>query len=231
MQPAELGDRLAALAWPAVDGPTLLFPVGSTEQHGPHLPMGTDSMIAEALAQAAARVVRLDRPSTPVVVSTPVSFTASGEHEGFPGTISIGTEVFTSVLIELVRSASNWCNRIIFVNGHGGNAEAFRRASVVWTEENRNALVWTPPLPAGGDWHAGWVETSVMLALHPELVGPAREPGETAQGPEVKALLRASGVKAVSSNGVLGDPGPATAEKGRKLFDEWTASLLSAFDG
>lgn len=236
--------------WPDIGStlarPTLLIPLGSTEQHGLHLPCGTDTMIAEALAQRAAEIMsaaeRTRAEFEPVelvqsgersvgqrrvMVGPTITVTASGEHQGFPGTLSIGTGVFISVLIELVRSASLWCDRVVFVNGHGGNGEAIQQAANVWTAEGRDVTVWSPELPEHGDWHAGWVETSVMLALHPELVGQLIEPGEIRRSSEIATRLRTEGVKGVSKSGVLGDPTTASREIGEGLLAVWCTSLVA----
>ena len=101
--------------------PFLIVPVGSTEQHGPHLPLDTDNRIAIAVAAAAA--VELGEN---FLVAPAICYGASGEHQGFDGTISIGTEVLNSVLIEYGRSACDWARRLVFVNGHGGNLDALR---------------------------------------------------------------------------------------------------------
>lgn len=84
----------------ALDAPILLVPVGSFEQHGPHLPLDTDTLIAVQLAWEAQR--RLDVDS---MIGPPITVSASGEHQGFAGTLSIGTETTAAVLVEIVRSA------------------------------------------------------------------------------------------------------------------------------
>ena len=107
--------------------PVVVIPVGSTEQHGPHLPLDTDTRIATAVAEAVAD--ELGRGSAlPVLVGPAVAYGASGEHEGFAGTISIGTEALKHLLVEFGRSAMNWANRLVFVNGHGGNVGALATA-------------------------------------------------------------------------------------------------------
>ncbi len=106
-----ISSRLDDIPWPAIpSSPVLLVPVGSTEQHGPHLPLDVDTLIATAVCRGAAE--RLGRG---VLVAPPVAYGASGEHEGFPGTLSIGTEALTVVLVELARSARRWAGRIVFV--------------------------------------------------------------------------------------------------------------------
>ena len=107
----------------------LVVPVGSTEQHGPHLPLSTDTEIAVALAGRLAEL-RSGATSAPVrwSVAPAVPYGSSGEHDGFPGTISIGQEAIELLIVELARSASATFTRIVFVSAHGGNAEPLRRA-------------------------------------------------------------------------------------------------------
>lgn len=229
----DLRPDLADVAWTDLGErdhpPTLLVPVGSCEQHGPHLPIGTDTLIATALARdvAARRPRRLVAPA--------LAITASGEHQGFPGTLSIGTEAMVTVLVELVRSAG-WAQRVVLVNGHGGNVDAMRRAAAVFEHEQRPVLIWWPDIAAAagdarslhGDLHAGHVETSLLLALHPGLVRPDR----AVAGPETVTMadLVHHGVHAVSPSGVLGDPTRATAAEGRRLFAALTEQLADALD-
>ena len=119
-QSTRLGDR----TWPTVGGGVLLVPLGSTEQHGPHLPLRTDTMIAEAVALELGE--RLRATGTDATVAPALPYGASGEHEGFAGTLSIGTRALAQVLVELGRSAGLWCERVAFVNAHGGNVDALR---------------------------------------------------------------------------------------------------------
>jgi creatinine amidohydrolase len=191
---------------------TVVVPLGSVEQHGPHLPLGTDTAVAAAVA--AGLVER--RPD--LLLAPAVPYGASGEHEGFPGTVSIGTEALTALLVELGRSAGRWAGRLLVVNGHGGNLDALRAAVPLLRHEGRD-IAWFPCGVPGGDAHAGRAETSLMLHVEPTAVDLARaEPGETAPVAELLPRLRAGGVAAVSPNGVLGDPTGATAEEGARLL-------------
>jgi creatinine amidohydrolase len=190
---------------------TLLVPLGSTEQHGPHLPLDTDTRIARAVAEAAAR----RRPDT--VVAPALAYGASGEHAGFAGTLSFGTEALAAALVELARSAGEEFRTIVFVNGHGGNADAVSAATDVLRGEGRCVHAWWPR--PGGDAHAGHTETSLLLAICPEVVRLDRlEPGNTAPLESLADRLRQGGLAAVSPNGVLGDPRGASAEHGRMLL-------------
>jgi mycofactocin system creatininase family protein len=216
--------QLTEITWPTVgDRPLLCVPVGSCEQHGPHLPIGTDTIVAEAIAAGlAAR--RGD-----VIVAPSLTVTASGEHAGFPGTLSVGTDTTAAMLVELVRSA-DWSAGVVFVNGHGGNRDAVDRAMTTLDRDGRPALPWWPCIP-GGDAHAGRIETSLLLALRPDLVRlDAAVAGETAPLAVIASRLRTAGVRSVAPNGVLGDPTGATADEGRALLVRLVDDLTRAVD-
>jgi creatinine amidohydrolase len=198
----------------------VLIPLGSTEQHGPHLPLDTDTRIASAVAAAVA--ARHEH----VAVAPALAYGASGEHQGFAGTLSIGQAALELVLVELVRSIGPEVSRAILVNGHGGNVEAIGRAVATLDREQRPVDVWSPRLE-GGDTHAGRVETSLLLALAPEVVRLDRaEAGVTTPLTELLPALRAGGLAAVTPNGVLGDPTGASAAEGRTLL----ASMVEDLD-
>ncbi len=210
-----LGHRV----WPEVPGATLLVPLGACEQHGPHLPLDTDVRVAAAVARRAATL------DDALLVAPPLAYGASGEHEGFPGTLSIGHEALRAILVELGRSASRWAPRLVFINGHGGNLPTVPDAAGQLRREGRDAA-WWPCAPETGDAHAGRTETSLLLALDPGSVRTgAAEPGATAPLTELLPALRAAGVAAVSPNGVLGDPTGANAPEGERLLDGMTAAL------
>ncbi|MFV0315437.1 MAG: mycofactocin biosynthesis peptidyl-dipeptidase MftE, partial [Microthrixaceae bacterium] len=217
--------------WPdleAVDPPLLLVvPVGSCEQHGPHLPLDTDTRIACALADALA-AGRQDAAVAPAI-----TIGASGEHAGFAGTLSIGTAVLTEVLVELARSAlpppgvaPGPFGAVLFVNGHGGNVEALAAAAALLLSESRNVATWHPRVP-DGDPHAGHTETSLMLHLHPDEVAmDLAEPGSTARFPEILDDLHSGGLAGVSPNGVLGDPRTANGAHGAEIFEALLSDLV-----
>jgi mycofactocin precursor peptide peptidase len=209
----------------AATRPVVAIPVGSCEQHGPHLPLGTDTIIAIALAERLAG----RRPDVPVLVGPSLSVTSSGEHAGFAGTLSIGAAVTEATIVELARSA-DWASGIVLVNWHGGNVEAVAAADATIRAEGRKLLSWWPHI-AGGDAHAGRTETSIMLALHPELVVTERAvAGDVRPLAAIAGELRRHGIGAVSPSGVLGDPTDATLEEGRDLLDTLTDDLVSAVD-
>jgi creatinine amidohydrolase len=214
MSKKQSGSPLGSQTWPdASRATTLLVPLGSTEQHGPHLPLDTDSRIAVAVAQGAAQAA-----DELVVVAPVLPYGASGEHRGFAGTISIGTEALHHVLVELVRSASESFERIIFVNGHGGNHDGVKGAVEQMAGEGHEVVAWWPRIP-NGDAHAGRTETSLLLAIAPDVVRlEAAEAGNTAPVAELFNDLRSGGVRAVAANGVLGDPAGASADEGAELL-------------
>lgn len=214
-----LGERASPLVG---EGLVVLVPLGSTEQHGPHLPLDTDTRIAVALAEAAAA-----RLGPPVVVAPAVPYGSAGEHAGFAGTLSIGQAALELLVVELVRSCGPEVDRVVVVNGHGGNIEPLRRAVGTLQGEGRRVSEWSAAVP-GGDAHAGQTETSLLLHLAPHLVVGPGERGNTAPLAELLPELKVGGVQAVASNGVLGDPSGASAEEGEALFANLLGRLCTA---
>ncbi|MCW2799461.1 MAG: mftE [Aeromicrobium sp.] len=213
---------LSEHTWPELAGrPLVLVPVGSIEQHGPHLPLDTDTTIAVAVSEAIARELDSD-----VLVAPPLSYGSSGEHQSFAGTSSIGTDALRLVVVELVRSMSTWADRLVFVNGHGGNVAALSKAVFQLIAE-QHVVGWVPCATEDVDLHAGITETSLMLHLRPGSVRLDRaEAGETRTLTEILPLLMAGGVGAVSPNGVLGDPTGATAAIGEQVLATMTADAV-----
>jgi mycofactocin system creatininase family protein len=218
---------LAGATWREVDAVerrVLVVPLGSLEQHGPHLPLDTDTRIAVAVARRACA----GRPG--VGLAPAVAIGASGEHAAFPGTLSIGTEALTTVLVELGRHASLTWPAMLLVNGHGGNGPAIVAAQRLLTAEGRTVAVWHAGVP-GADAHAGRTETSLLLALSPDAVRlELAEPGDTRPLREIGPLLRAGGTMAVSPNGILGDPTGASAAEGQDLLTVLVASAVAALE-
>lgn len=204
--------------------PVLVVSMGSWEQHGAHLPLDTDTRIADELAD------RLVRRLTDSVRGPSISVSSSGEHADFAGTLSVGGRVVTDMVVELVRSA-HWASGIVIVNGHGGNVSSLTRARDLLESEGRSLCTWSPPLVDPTDSHAGYVETSLMMAIDPATV---RE-DEIRSGPtiplgDILDVLRDEGLIAISPNGVLGDPRSASAAYGRELLASWEEILVDTVE-
>jgi creatinine amidohydrolase len=214
---------LAELTWPEVGeraaaGALLAVPVGATEQHGPHLPLSTDTDLAVTLCD------RLAAARGDVLIAPPVAYGSSGEHAGFAGTLSIGQAAVELLLLELGRSASETFPHVLFVSAHGGNAEPVTRAGARLRAESRDVRVFMPRW--SGEAHAGRAETSMSLALARRVRMHVAVPGDTRPLEEIWPLLRSGGVHAVSPNGVLGDPTGATADEGHELLHRLGAQLI-----
>lgn len=197
---------------------TLLVPLGSFEQHGPHLPLTTDTVIATALSRRVAERVDVD-------VAPAIPFGASGEHQGFSGLISLGTDVVATVVLELLRSTRESWQRVVLINGHGGNMEAVHRVLPIATAEGSDVAAWFP-IWRGGDPHAGEVETSVMLALDPTVVRRDVIADYPLHDGDMRAV-REQGIMAVSPTGVLGSPSRATAALGQRVLDQWVEEIVT----
>ncbi|MQA63357.1 MAG: mycofactocin biosynthesis peptidyl-dipeptidase MftE [Actinophytocola sp.] len=219
-----LGDQTSPRLAGRAERTVLAVPLGATEQHGPHLPLDTDTAIAAELCR------RLALRVPQVLVAPAIPYGSSGEHAGFSGTLSIGQAALELLIVELVRSADEFAG-IVLVSGHGGNLEPLNAAVRLLRAEGRNVLAWFPSGPAD-DSHAGHTETSVMLRLRPaDVTLDAAEAGNTRPLPTLIDRLRGGGVRQVSPNGVLGDPAGATAEHGERLLTAWTESLVSRVVG
>ncbi|OZM71658.1 mycofactocin biosynthesis peptidyl-dipeptidase MftE [Amycolatopsis antarctica] len=213
---------LAEHTWTELDEtrpPVLLVPVGSCEQHGPHLPLDTDTRIATAVAEGA---------GGRHLLCPPIAYGSSGEHQAFPGTVSVGENAMRELLVELGRSACTWTRRLVFVNGHGGNLAALTAAVRLLRYEGRDTA-WFPCAVSGSDPHAGASETALLLAIEPSAVRSSRlRPGNTEPLPELLPRLRQGALRTVSPTGVLGDPTAATAQDGARLLAAMRAALAAA---
>jgi len=232
--------RWSDLAWPELGArfearPTDvgLLPVGATEQHGPHLPAGTDTILATAIAEAVSGL-------TGAVVLPPIPYGCSyGHGDQLPGTISLTPEDLASV----VRQALEWAGRsglrrALVINAHFGNTASLMvatdhirfhrpdlRAGVVswWTADPEVAAA---TLADGEDIHANRSETSLMLAVCPELVHMDRMAG--ADDPDRTAgLVFRYTATSLSTNGVTGRPSEATAEEGQYLLDRVVTAIAA----
>lgn len=205
--------RLDEVAWPGIpSGSLLVVPLGSTEQHGPHLPFTVDAVVADAVARSVGE--RLGAVVAPVL-----AYGSSGEHQQFEGTLSIGQDALRLLLVELVRSAHTWAARVVLVNGHGGNVPVLSEVVPTLRAEGHD-VAWLGLGVPGGDAHAGRTETSLMLHLAPDQVGPfAGVDGSAVPLSELMPQLRAGRLREAAPSGVLGDPRGATAAEGMAFLE------------
>jgi mycofactocin system creatininase family protein len=201
----------------------LAIPIGSLEQHGPHLPLDTDTRIAVALVDELARL-------QPHVMAAPAfPYGASGEHAAFPGTLLVHHQLLADLVVELVRSARDAFAGVVLVSAHGGNREGLALAQERCRADGDDDVVFWHVRAEGADAHAGRTETSLMLWIDAASVRmDLAEAGCTTPIDQLLPRLRSEGVRPISSNGVLGDPVGATAEEGRALLASMTADLVAA---
>lgn len=218
--------RLAHATSPETSDATLvLVPVGSVEQHGPHLPLETDTIIATAVATATAE--RLGGREAGIWVAPALTYGSSGEHQSFPGTCSIGTEALQLLVVELVRSIRTWAPRVVLVNGHGGNLGAMQSAVDQLHREGHD-VAWVACATEDVDLHAGRTETSILLHFCPDEVRlDLAEAGDCRPLAEILPALLSGGVAAISRNGVLGDPTGASADEGSAVLASMVDDIIA----
>ena len=201
---------------------TAVFPVGSFEQHGRHLPLSTDALIATALAERIADDYELFR--LPVM-----TLGCSHEHAGFAGTVSVSAATLYAVVNDVALSlARSGVRRLVVVNGHGGNyvlsnvvqeanlgdvRMALFPASADWDDARVEAGVQTS---SHDDMHGGEAETSILLHRFPDVVHPGFEDADHMVGD--RRHLLTEGMGHYTSNGIVGRPSLASAEKGERLL-------------
>lgn len=223
----------------------VVLPIGATEQHGPHLPTGTDFFTITAVAEESARIASAE---IPVIVAPALPFGSSDHHFVFGATLSLSTETYYRVLRELVESlVTGGFRRIFLLNGHGGNHELAElaardvavRRDVSVAAGSYWAIAWEGLVAAGAHrgrrlpGHAGDFETSMMLALRPELPHgplPHRDhPGDTDPTVRVPPWRTERHGSWQKIDGYTDSPDQASADTGRRCFDIITADVARAF--
>lgn len=212
-----------------VSAQVAVLPVGSYEQHGPYLPLATDTLVACAIAREIAA-------AHPVHLLPPVTVSCSHEHAAWPGTVSISSVTLHAVVRDIADSLRrSGVGALVLVNGHGGNyvlgnvvQEASARGEKLalfpavedWEAARERAGVVTSLL---SDMHAGEIETSILLHVHPHLVRPGYESADHLA--DDRRHLLTAGMSAYTDSGVIGRPSLGSADKGKALL----ASLVDAF--
>jgi creatinine amidohydrolase len=256
--------NLAESTWTEVrnaDVDVAFLPVGSTEQHGPHAPLATDALTATAVAEAAAaryedaagelvagaggadeatagedettaRGEALVTPTIPVGVSE--------EHRAFDGTMWVSPDAFRAYVREAAASlGASGIDRVVFVNGHGGNVEALATVARRFSRESAHdgygvAFTWFEAVGehTGDMGHAGPLETALLRATHPELVREdaiesARDGAADRWGEWVAGVNLAHDADAFTDNGVVGDPTAGDAARGQELLSLASEALCT----
>jgi creatinine amidohydrolase len=229
---------LEHLAWPEIaalreeNGGLLLLPLGATEQHGPHLPVAMDTLLAEAVCHAASG-------RTGVPVMSALRYTVSQGHTPkWPGTFSLRNETFIATLRDIAAwaVATGW-KRLLFINAHFGNDAPARVAVDQLRLSYMGRLqvgllhvfklddsIWDDYTSDAADLHANAAETSLMLHLYPELVHLDRLVGSDDPDRTTDTVFSYP-VAQTSLNGVTGHPSRGSPEHGRLLFERMTAAL------
>ncbi|MFD7652819.1 creatininase family protein [Actinosynnema sp. NPDC059797] len=202
-----------------------VLPIGSHEQHGPHLPLATDTIIAWEVARAVAA-------AHPVRLLPPIAISCSHEHAAWPGTVSVSARTLHAVVTDVADSLRrSGVPNLVLVNAHGGNyvlsnvvqegeGMALFPNSGDWAEARARAGIATS---SHSDMHAGELETSILLHTHPELVRPGWESADHLA--DDRRHLLALGLAPYTDSGVVGRPSLASARKGEVVL----AALVEAF--
>ncbi len=205
---------------------TAVLPIGSFEQHGDHLPLSTDTLVACAIARGLADAYDL-------MLLPPITISCSHEHVDWPGTVSISARTLHAVVMDIAASLRARGNiRLLLVNGHGGNyvlSNIVQEASVDgpamalfpsrgdWRDARERAGIVTDN---SADMHAGELETSILLHVMPDAVRPGFENAD--HQAEDRPLLLTLGMRGYTTSGVIGSPSLATADKGKALLAAFT---------
>jgi creatinine amidohydrolase len=244
--------NFAYLNWKQVDAlpresTLLVLPTAAIEQHGPHLPLATDTLINNLLL---GRALEKLAPDLPVYALPPVHYGKSNEHIGFPGTLSLSASTFMAVLRDLGASLSSaGFKKVVLYNTHGGNTSLIDVMARDLRAEfglRMFALHGSGGVPFEGlnpqerayGFHAGEVETSFLLASMPKLVDHSAYTTNYIADIAKPKLLRPENAPAIFSwltadiapSGVLGDPRPATPEKGERWIEEASAQIAKLLE-
>ena len=247
--------RLADATWTDVrdaDIDVAFLPVGSTEGHGPHAPLGTDTLNAVAVAEAAATaydtgsgVEESDSKHErgEALVGPPIPFGVAEEHRRFDGTMWVRPDTFRAYVRDAADSLpTHGIDRVVFVNGHGGNVDALGEVARRFSRDPEHAgyavaFTWFEAVGehASDMGHAGPLETALLRATNPDLVHDdrveaARDGGADRWGEWVSGVNLAHDSHEFTANGVVGDPTAGDADCGRELLGRASNALVTLAD-
>ena len=224
--------KLSEQTWPDVadtDATRAVLPVGSTEQHGPHAPLGTDTLTAEAIAAAG-----VEHADVSTVIAPTIPVGVSEEHRDFAGTLWVREDSFRAYVGDVLESLdAQGFESIVVVNGHGGNVGPLREVTARKTRSGEGRAVPFTYFDALGEsemGHAGPVETGLLRYTHPDLVREDRIEEAAADAAErwgewVAGVNVAYDAAEFSANGVVGDPREGDAERGEDVLNRAGAAL------
>lgn len=218
---------------------TIIICGGAVEQHGPYLPLFTDARIGEALMENVAKL--LDKTLVAPIIRPGLS----KHHMVFPGTITLREETYRAIIRDYIMSLKSYgFNTFILLSSHGGNFEETAKYAKELETEFSDIKVYAPfessheifrmcftiaeELGVEGNKagaHAGWFETSQMLAISPELVNQEVEFESGYTGPINGSVMR-KGLKNVTPNGIIGDPRGSTSELGRTINEKLAKAIV-----
>jgi creatinine amidohydrolase len=220
-----------------------VIPIAALEQHGPHMPVFTDSLLLGEIVR------RTESALADRVLFSPLMWLGNSEHHiDFAGTMTASPRTYLDLLKEMSGNfVTHGFRRIVLLNGHGGNIVPSQQALFELRQQHRNrddllllsATYWqlgtatTDPDPSFSQTamgHACEWETSMMLALRPELVGDYRSQPAVSQARKYAPANQAWTTRDLSEQGYIGDPAVATAEKGKKLFDRFSADVIAMLE-
>ena len=232
--------RLTDISWVVADKflesiDTILVPVGSTEQHGPHAPLGTDTHTADFVANIIAE-------KTNILILPTIPIGVSDHHRQFTGTLWVPSRLFHDYMVAVILSAaSHGWRKFLIVNGHGGNSPSLREVCEELRRCHGIFAAVVNAYPQNMDGHAGRDETSIMLHIHPNLVYMDRAPDTIQHGDIAGIPMKMQKIDPaefgydtidLSPTGVFGAAGKtikateATPEHGKKILEEYIAEII-----
>lgn len=231
--------QLSDVTWTEADAAETdlaLLPVGSTEQHGPHAPLGTDSLTAHAVADTAANAYDGE-----VIVAPPISVGVAEEHRHFSGTLWVSPDTFRSYVRETVASlAFHGWDRVVVVNGHGGNVPALEEVCAVISRQDAAYAVPYTWFEGVGDHrhdmgHAGPLETALLRhvageSVREDRIEEARKGAAPRWGEWVSRVNLSVDSAEFTENGVVGDPNEGSKERGEELLALASAALVALLE-